>query len=72
MNRNSALEVSELVKRARMENRLAVRAMKSITADGYAAGDIQRVAMPRFVRNNLMAAARRLRNGSCICNGRES
>lgn len=53
-------ELQDLVKRARAENHLAVRNMNRIKQGGYP--DAQSVAMPRFVRNNLMAAARRLRD----------
>lgn len=52
-------ELQALVKRARAENHLAVRNMKKIK-QGVLGFDPQSVAMPRFVRNNFMAAARRL------------
>lgn len=55
-------ELQSLVQKARAENRLAVRNMNRIKQGGYT--DVQSVAMPRFVRNNLMAAARRLRDGN--------
>ena len=56
----AAAEIEVLVKRARMENHLAVRALVRIKASGFP--DVQAVAMPRFVRNNLMLAARRLKS----------
>ncbi len=55
-------ELQSLVQRARAENRLAVRNLVRIKRGGHP--DVQSVAMPRFVRNNLMAAARRLRDGN--------
>ncbi len=53
-------ELQDLVKRARAENHLAVRNMIRIKQGGYP--DAQSVAMPLFVRNNLMAAARHVRD----------
>lgn len=58
-NRND--EVIRLVKQARFENRLAIRAMAQIKSNGLCGRSLQEVVMPRFVRNNLMAQARRLR-----------
>lgn len=55
-------ELQSLVQQARAENRLAVRNLIRIKRGG--SPDVQSVAMPRFVRNNLMAAARRLRDGN--------
>lgn len=54
-------EVSRLVKQARLENHLAIRAMKRIKNNGLLGYSLQEVAMPRFVRNNLMKLARKLR-----------
>lgn len=54
-------EVIRLVKQARFENHLAIRAMTRIKNNGLCGRSLQEVVMPRFVRKNLMAQARRLR-----------
>lgn len=53
-------EVNKLVSQARWENRLVVRAKQRFKRNGFI-DDLQQLVMPRFVRNNLMSAARRLR-----------